>query len=61
MVDSLDWINEDLEILSSLALPDIVNELVFWPIPYTAEDLKSYKGLEAYYQMLCGWMREMHY
>ncbi|XP_041840869.1 uncharacterized protein LOC121639609 [Melanotaenia boesemani] len=55
------WSNEDPESLPSIAYPDIVNYLVFSPSPYTAEDLKSYKGLEAYNQMVCGWVRELQY
>ena len=55
------WIRDDLVILPSVAYPDMVNYLVFSPSPYTAEDLKSYKGLEAYNQMVCGWVREMQY
>lgn len=51
------WINDDPDI----AYPDIVNYVVFSPSPYTAEDLKSYKSLEAYNQMVCGWVREMQY
>lgn len=49
---------DDPTILPSISYPDIVNYLVFSPSPYTAEDLKCYKGLEAYNQMVCGWVRE---
>ncbi|KAM3620466.1 uncharacterized protein V6R79_023899 [Siganus canaliculatus] len=52
------WTRDDPAILPSLTYPDIVNYLVFSPSPYRAEDLKSYKGLEAYNHMMCGWVRE---
>ena len=55
------WIRDDPVILPSCAYPDIVNYLVFSPSPHTAEDLKSYKGLEVYNQMVCGWVRETQY
>ena len=55
------WINDNLESLPSIAYPDIVIYLVFSPSPYTMEDIKSYKSLEAYNQMVCGWVREMLY
>lgn len=43
---------DDLTILPNISYPDIVN------YPYTAKDLKCYKGLEAYNQMVCEWVRE---
>ena len=41
------WINDDPESLPTIAYPDIINYLIFSPNQYTAEDLKSYKSLEA--------------
>ena len=32
--------------------------LLFTPSPYTADDLRSYKGLHAYNKMCCGWVRD---
>ena len=55
------WINDDPNILPSIKYPDIVNYLIFSPSPYTSEDLKAYKGLEAYNQMVCGWVKEIQY
>ena len=50
--------SEDPSILPPITHIDIINYLIFTPSPYTAEDLRSYKGLEAYNQMLNGWVRE---
>ena len=44
--------------LPKVMYPDIVNYLIFSPSPYTSADLKSYKGLDAYSQFVCGWVRE---
>ena len=41
--------------LPDITYPDVVNYLVFSPSPYTTEDMKSYKSLEAYNQVLDGW------
>ena len=38
---------------------DVMNYLVFCPSPYTAEDMKSYKSLEAYNQVLEGWVTKV--
>ncbi|CAC5396060.1 unnamed protein product [Mytilus coruscus] len=50
--------SEDVKLLPKITYPDIVNYLVFSPSPYTSDDLKSYKGLEAYNQFVCGWVRD---
>jgi hypothetical protein len=52
-----DW-STDVNLLPKVTYPDIVNYLVFSPSPYTAQDLKSYKGLDAYNQFVCGWVRD---
>ena len=44
--------------LPDITYPDIVNYLVFHPSPYSTEDMKAYKSLEAYNQVLEGWVRE---
>ena len=33
--------------------------LIFNESAYTADDLKNYKRLDAYNQLICGWVREM--
>ena len=49
-------LSTDEKLLPAITYPDIVNYLLFTPSPYTADDLKSYKGLQAYNQMCCGWV-----
>ena len=51
-------LSTDEKLLPAITYPDIVNYLLFTPSPYTADDLKSYKGLQAYNQMCCGWVRD---
>ena len=41
------------------AYPDIVNYLLFTPSAYTSEDMKSYKSLQAYNQVVEGWVRNV--
>ena len=43
----------------SITYPDIVNYLVFGTSPFTSEQMKAYKGLEAYNQVLEGWVRDV--
>ena len=50
--------SEDPQILPKITYPDIVNYLIFSPSPYTMDDLKSYKSLEAYNYFVSGWVRE---
>ena len=48
------------ECYPSITYPDIVNYLVFGTSPFTSEQMKAYKGLEAYNQVLEGWVRDVH-
>lgn len=50
--------SEDVQILPNVTYPDIVNYLLFSPSSYTLDDLKSYKGLDAYNYFVSGWVRE---
>ena len=49
--------SKDPEILPSISYPDIVNYLIFNPSPFTKDDFKAYKGLEAYKQYVDGYVR----
>ena len=52
-----DW-TDDVSLLPSTTYIDIMNYFVFSPSPYTMEDLRAYKGLDAYNQFVCGRVRE---
>ena len=54
-----DKVSADAKTLPAISYPDIVNYLVYSPSPYTLEDLKCYKGLEAYNQFVSGWVRDV--
>ena len=41
----------------SIFYPDIVDYLVFSPSPFSLDDMKAYKSLEAYNQVIKGWVR----
>ena len=49
----------DFENFLSISYPDIVNYLVFRPSPYSADDIKAYKSLEAYNQVIEGWVKDV--
>lgn len=55
--DKLSW-SQDVNVLPTVTYPDIVHYLLFSPSPYTKDDLKAYKSLEAYNQFVCGWVRD---
>ena len=40
----------------AIRYPDIANYLVFGTNPFSAEDMKAYKSLNAYNQVLDGWV-----
>ena len=46
----------DIKDFPTISYPDIVNYLVFGTSPFSAEDMKAYKSLEAYNQVLEGWV-----
>ena len=43
----------------SMCYPDIVNYLEFSPSPFSADDIKAYKSLKAYNQIIEGWVRDV--
>lgn len=45
--------------LPPITYMDVINYLVFTPSPFSAEDMKAYKSLEAYNQVLEGWVRDV--
>ena len=49
----------DVEAFPKITYPDIVNYLVFSPGPFTMDDMRAYKSLEAYNQFVCGWVRDL--
>ena len=52
-------LSKDPKTLPSIEYPDIVNYFIFKPCPFTKDDLKAYKGLDAYKQFLMGWVRDI--
>ena len=43
----------------SISYPDIVNDLVLRPSPYSVDDMKAHKSLEAYNQVTEGRVRDV--
>ena len=43
----------------SISCPDIVNDLVLRPSPYSVDDMKAHKSLEAYNQVIEGRVRDV--
>ncbi|KAL3831391.1 hypothetical protein ACJMK2_023143 [Sinanodonta woodiana] len=50
---------QDVDKWASVTYPDIVNYLLFSTSAYTMDELKSYKGLEAYNQFVSDWVRDV--
>ena len=48
----------DFDNFPSISYSDIVNYLVFRRSPYYADNMKAYKSLEAYNQVIEGWVRD---
>ena len=49
----------DFDNFPSISYPDIVNYLVFRPSPYSADDMKAYKSIEAYNRVIEGRVRDV--
>ena len=45
----------NIENFAAVTYPDIVNYLILGSSPFTANQLKAYKSLEAYNQVIEGW------
>ena len=57
-IPKISW-SEKEEDYPEITYPDIVNYLVLTPSVYTSDDLKSYKSLEAYNNIMEGWVKEI--
>ncbi|XP_062591049.1 uncharacterized protein LOC134252559 [Saccostrea cucullata] len=57
-IEKTKW-SKDVEKWASVTYPDIVNFLLYTTSAYTLDELKSYKGLEAYNQFVSGWVRDV--
>ena len=51
--------SQKTEEFPNILYPDIVNYLLYTPSKYTTDDLQAYKSLDAYNQLVCGWVREV--
>ena len=49
----------DFDNFHLISYTSIVKHLVFRPSPYFADDMKAYKSLEAYNQVIEGWVRNV--
>ena len=49
----------EFENFPSISYPDIVNDLVLRPSPYSVDDMKAHKSLEAYNQVIEGRVRDV--
>ena len=49
----------NIENFPAVTYPDIVNYLIFGSSPFTANQLKAYKSLEAYNQVIEGCVRDV--
>ena len=56
---SKDAVVYNVDAFPKVIYPDIVNYLVFGPSPFSMEDMRAYKSLEAYNQFVCGWVRDL--
>ena len=54
-----DWTSTKVDDYLSVTYPDIVNYLIFSPSPYSSDDLKSYKSLDAYNQFQESWVSDV--
>ena len=54
------WVSYDnASIYPEVTYPDIYNYLISTPSPYTGDQMKAHKGLEAYIYFKDGWVRSL--
>ena len=53
-----EW-SKDIVFFPNITYPDVYTYLVHTKSPYTHQDLKSYKSLEAYGHVTSGWVRDV--
>jgi len=58
LIPKKEW-SKDPKDFPEIQYPDIVNYLVNTVSAYTLNDMKAYKSLESYNQMVCGWVKEI--
>ncbi|XP_060085336.1 uncharacterized protein LOC132564723 [Ylistrum balloti] len=58
LLDKTKW-SKDINLWASVTFADIFMYLVNFTSVYTVEELKCYKGLQAYNQFISGWVRDV--
>lgn len=56
---NLEDCSTDISDFPKVLYPDIVMYLVYTKSAYTMNEMEAYKSLEAYNQVVCGWVRKI--